>query len=157
MSGPPVPLRFRARAEAGFVLSPAQYPALRRVRKRPVEVMVEPVLRPLQLQTPEGPLQLLPGDVILDDGDGRRWGMSRAQLMRRYDCLDPSGQRWRSRPLQAQALQPAQAFEVQLFLHQSALLQGQPDDWLLDYGDGSLGVVAGDVFALSYEILEESV
>lgn len=151
MSGASVP-RFFARADAGFVLSPTQHPGLARVCKRPVDVRVDPVLAPLQLQTPEGPLSLLPGDVVLDDGAGHRWGMSRAQLLRRYEPLDAIGERWRSLPLPAQALQLDQAFEVQL-LNQPAVLQGCPGDWLLDYGDGSLGVVAEDVFAHSYERL----
>ena len=31
-------------------------------------------------------------------------------------------------------------------------LSGQPGDWLVDYGDGRMGVVAGDVFPATYEV-----
>jgi hypothetical protein len=32
-------------------------------------------------------------------------------------------------------------------------LSGHPGDWLVDYGDGSLGIVAKNIFATTYEIL----
>jgi hypothetical protein len=32
-------------------------------------------------------------------------------------------------------------------------LTGHAGDWLVDYGDGSLGVVSGPVFASTYEIV----
>jgi PGDYG protein len=34
------------------------------------------------------------------------------------------------------------------------LLHGRAGDWLLRYADGSLGIVAADIFALTYDILE---
>jgi hypothetical protein len=34
-----------------------------------------------------------------------------------------------------------------------SILRGQPGDWLVDYGDGSLGIVAHDIFSTTYEIL----
>ena len=35
-----------------------------------------------------------------------------------------------------------------------ATLRGHAGDWLVDYGDGSLGIVARDIFATTYEILD---
>ena len=35
------------------------------------------------------------------------------------------------------------------------LLQGIPGDWLVDYGDGSLGIVGEAIFRDSYEVLEQ--
>jgi len=32
-------------------------------------------------------------------------------------------------------------------------LKGQPGDWLVDYGDGSLGIVSQAIFATTYEIV----
>jgi len=45
-----------------------------------------------------------------------------------------------------------QPFEVQLADGVSSLT-GHAGDWLVDYGDGSLGIVAQDIFATTYEIL----
>jgi len=32
-------------------------------------------------------------------------------------------------------------------------LKGRARDWLVDYGDGSLGIVTAGIFALTYEML----
>jgi hypothetical protein len=31
-------------------------------------------------------------------------------------------------------------------------LHGKPGDWLVDYGDGSLGIVSPDIFATTYQL-----
>jgi hypothetical protein len=46
----------------------------------------------------------------------------------------------------------AEPFEVLLADGQSRLT-GRPSDWLVDYGDGSLGIVSQAIFATTYEIL----
>jgi hypothetical protein len=32
------------------------------------------------------------------------------------------------------------------------VLAGTPGDWLVDYGDGSLGVIAPEIFATTYRV-----
>jgi hypothetical protein len=32
-------------------------------------------------------------------------------------------------------------------------LHGHPGDWLVDYGDGSLGIVSRTIFPTTYEII----
>jgi hypothetical protein len=44
------------------------------------------------------------------------------------------------------------AFEV-LLADGMSRLRGQPGDWLVDYGDGSLGIVSRAIFATTYEIV----
>jgi hypothetical protein len=60
--------------------------------------------------------------------------------------------RYMSLPYHILALQMQQPFDVQL-ADEVSTLSGQPGDWLVDYGDGSLGIVAHDIFATTYEIL----
>jgi hypothetical protein len=43
-------------------------------------------------------------------------------------------------------------FDVLLIDGQSRL-HGKRGDWLVDYGDGSLGVVSKSIFATTYEII----
>jgi hypothetical protein len=31
-------------------------------------------------------------------------------------------------------------------------LKGRPGDWLVDYGDGSLGVVSPEIFSSTYQV-----
>jgi len=35
-------------------------------------------------------------------------------------------------------------------------LTGRAGDWLVDYGDGSFGIVTQPIFATTYEILDEA-
>lgn len=51
------------------------------------------------------------------------------------------------------ALQMDEAFEVVLS-DQETKLDGAPGDWLIDYGDGSLGVVGGEIFTQTYDIAD---
>ena len=50
------------------------------------------------------------------------------------------------------AVRMSSSFEV-LLADGVSRLRGQPDDWLVDYGDGSLGIVAPAIFAATYEIV----
>jgi hypothetical protein len=45
-----------------------------------------------------------------------------------------------------------QAFEV-LLADGESKLAGRAGDWLVDYGDGSLGIVSSRVFDSTYEIV----
>ena len=51
------------------------------------------------------------------------------------------------------ALPMTVSFEV-LLADGISRLRGRPGDWLVDYGDGSLGVVSQAIFAQTYEILD---
>jgi hypothetical protein len=57
-----------------------------------------------------------------------------------------------SLPNRILALQMTAPFEVLLADGQSRLT-GKASDWLVDYGDGSLGVVSQAIFSTTYEIL----
>jgi hypothetical protein len=46
-----------------------------------------------------------------------------------------------------------QAFEV-LLADGVSRLNGRAGEWLVDYGDGSLGIVSEDIFATTYEIID---
>jgi hypothetical protein len=49
-------------------------------------------------------------------------------------------------------MQMTQPFRVQ-FIDGVSELEGRPGDWLLDYGDGSLGVVVAEIFVDSYDLV----
>ena len=59
--------------------------------------------------------------------------------------------RYISVPMRVIAARLNEPFDVMLTDGQS-VLHGRAGDWLVDYGDGSLGVVAANVFAATYEI-----
>jgi hypothetical protein len=59
--------------------------------------------------------------------------------------------RYMSQPHKVIAVQMKEPFEVVLPDGVSRL-HGHPEDWLIDYGDGSLGVISPGIFAATYRI-----
>ena len=149
-------LSFRTRTTAGFQLDAARDPRVRLVRKRALRVTVHFASSASRLATPEGTIAVSPGDAIIDDDQGRRWGVDRARFDAKYAPVPPAvrGQAgvYTSLPVEALAMQMAQPFRVR-FTDGISELEGGPGDWLLDYGDGSLGVVAADAFLNSYDLV----
>jgi PGDYG protein len=143
-------LFLRASGRPGWQLDPSLGVALR-ARKRVAEVEVTFAQAPGRLRTLEGEVLVQPGDAIVQGQAGERWRVSAPHFDAKYVATDRPG-RYRSRPYAVQALCLAQACELLLPDGQSTL-QGQPGDWLLDYGDGSLGIVAAHLFELTYELL----
>jgi hypothetical protein len=82
--------------------------------------------------------------------------VSHAKFEHKYRPLPPTvagrSGHYMSLPYHILALQLQEPFDVQLADGISAL-SGHAGDWLVDYGDGSLGIVAQDIFATTYEIL----
>ena len=87
---------------------------------------------------------------------GELWRVSRTRFAQKYRPLTPTfaGQpgTYISLPSRVLALQLDEPFMVVLTDDVSEL-KGRAGDWLVDYGDGSLGIVASRIFARTYEIL----
>jgi hypothetical protein len=60
--------------------------------------------------------------------------------------------RYVSLPNSIMAVPMTGTFEV-LLADGVSRLRGRPGDWLVDYGDGSLGIVSKAIFAATYEIV----
>ena len=125
-------------------------------RKFEREVQVRFAPEACTVQTPEGLVHAQPGDAILTGVAGERWRVSQAHFAAKYRPRPPTvaGQSGpylslRNRIL---ALQMSQPFEV-LLADGKSKLSGRVSDWLVDYGDGSLGIVSQPIFATTYEIL----
>lgn len=141
--------RFTATGRPGFVLDGicSALPA----RKREAEVAVEFAVAPGRLQTLEGEVQVRPGDAVITGPSGERWRVSAEHFAVKYRPAAQPGL-YLSRPYEVRALQLTEPCEVVLS-DGASVLRGQPGDWLLDYGDGSLGIVAAHLFELTYELL----
>jgi hypothetical protein len=149
--------RFRSSGQRGFSSTLTDDPRRVAARKLEREVQVRFASEACSLQTPEGVVHALPGDAILTGIAGEQWRVSRAHFADKYRPKPPtqSGQAGTYLSLRNRilALQMPQAFEVLLADGQSTLT-GRPSDWLVDYGDGSLGIVSQDIFATTYEIVD---
>jgi len=121
-----------------------------RARKREFEVRVRFATEAGTLQTPEGLVQVRPGDAIVTSRDGAQWRVSHVHFEAKYRPL--GGERFMSRVIEVRTERQLDAFEVQLSDGVSRLT-GHAGDWLVDYGDGSLGVVSAAAFANSYDLI----
>jgi hypothetical protein len=154
-----------SQARAGLYCSSGQQGHLssisddpRRVRARKLEREIHVEFTPVActVQTREGLVHAKPGDAIITGTAGERWRVSHERFGEKYRPVPPTraGEpgRYVSRPNRVLALPMTRAFDV-LLADGESQLHGQAGDWLVDYGDGSLGVVAPAIFATTYEII----
>jgi hypothetical protein len=150
------PAVYRSSGLSGYTNEIRSDPHHVEARKRPGKVEVRFADGECTLQTPEGIVHAKPGDAILTGSGGERWRVSRAHFAAKYEPLAPARTGdagcYRALPYRVMALRMSGRFEVVLSDGVSRL-RGHAGDWLVDYGDGSLGIVAPMTFAETYEIL----
>jgi hypothetical protein len=125
-------------------------------RKLQNQVQVTFATGPCTVQTMEGTVHAKAGDAIVTGTAGEHWRVSSAHFGHKYHPVPPTeaGQNgtYRSLRYRVLAVPMTDGFEVLLSDGESRLA-GRPGDWLVDYGDGSLGIVAPAVFGRTYEII----
>ncbi len=108
------------------------------------------------IQTPEGVVHARAGDAIITGTAGEHWRVSRARFADKYRPVPPTvageAGRYVSLPNRILAVPMSESFEV-LLADGVSRLHGRPGEWLVDYGDGSLGIVSEDIFASTYTIV----
>ncbi|HEX2790262.1 MAG TPA: PGDYG domain-containing protein [Steroidobacteraceae bacterium] len=155
MNAAQMPL-YRSSGQRGFSSALSDDPRHVRARKFEREVQVQFAPEACTVQTPEGLVHAQPGDAILTGIAGERWRVSHARFGEKYRPVPPTrggeAGTYLSLPNRILALQMTAPFEVLLADGQSRLT-GKASDWLVDYGDGSLGVVSQAIFPTTYEIV----
>ena len=156
MSAAQSPL-FRSSGQRGYSSPIADDP--RHIVARKFEREVQVVFTPTActVQTPEGLVHAKPGDAIVTGIAGERWRVSRAHFADKYRPVPPtqSGQAGTYASLRNRilAMRMNETFSV-LLADGESRLTGHAGYWLVDYGDGSLGVVSDAIFAVTYEVLD---
>jgi hypothetical protein len=131
----------------------------RRVQARKLEREIEVRFTPVActVQTSEGVVHARAGDAIITGTAGEQWRVSRARFADKYRPVPPTiageAGRYVSLPNRIIAVPMTEAFEV-LLADGISRLQGRPGEWLVDYGDGSLGIVSEAIFASTYQIMD---
>jgi hypothetical protein len=148
---------FESSTQAGHSTWLAQHPKHVRARKREHEFQVRFTPSACIVQSPEGEVHARPGDAILTGTSGEQWRVSRADFAGKYrpaarTAPNQDGS-YLSMPIEVMALQLSEPFAVVLSDGHSRLSVGD-GDWLVDYGDGSFGIVSGAIFPATYEILD---
>jgi hypothetical protein len=97
-----------------------------------------------------------PGDAILTGINGEHWRVSQARFPDKYRPAQSTTAgddgAYVSLPNRVFAVPMATGFEV-LLADGESRLSGRAGDWLVDYGDGSLGIVAKHIFDSTYEVV----
>lgn len=149
-------LSFKSSGVPGFSARVADDPRHRQARKRERQVQVRFTDITCTVQTMEGIVHAKPGDAILTDQGGNHWRVSKGRFPTAYrpspDTQSGEDGTYLSRPSKVLVLQSEAPFEV-LLADGVSLLKGKAGDWLVDYGDGSLGIVAQSVFSETYDLL----
>lgn len=108
-----------------------------------------------ECETLEGTVRYHAGDAIVTGERGERWPVGRARFLARYrsagGTVAGEDGRYVSAAREVVAIRIGEPTELVL---DGGTLVGEAGDWLLDYGDGSRGVVRGDIFAATYDVLE---
>ncbi|MFC5511864.1 PGDYG domain-containing protein [Massilia jejuensis] len=139
---------YRAGRKAIFCDTPAAV----KVGKIPSRVFVRFVEKSESIITREGCVPAHPGDAVVTAATGEQWPVVRAVFDRYYEPTSEATV-FSSIPRESLALQINGPFQVILTDGISRLF-GKPGDWLLDYGDGHLGIVGADIFATIYRRLD---
>jgi hypothetical protein len=146
---------FRSSRQRGYSDLISAHPRCVFARKlqREIDVRFTPVA--CTVQTSEGLVHAVPGDAIITGTAGEHWRVSRVHFSDKYRPVPPTRDgeagRYISLPNRILAVPMGQPFEV--LLADGSLLSGRTGEWLVDYGDGSLGIVSQSIFATTYEIL----
>jgi hypothetical protein len=147
---------FRSSGQRGFSAIVAGNPGRVQARKLEREVNVRFTPVSCIIHTHEGTVHAKPGDAILCGIDDEQWRVSRERFAEKYSPLPPTRDgesgRYVSRRNHVLAVRMSEPFEV-LLADGISMLRGRTRDWLVDYGDGSLGIVTAEIFARTYEIL----
>jgi hypothetical protein len=142
------------RGYASYVASDARRVVARKL-EREIDVRFTPV--DCTVHTPEGVVHARAGDAIITGTAGEQWRVSRSRFADKYRPVPPTlageAGRYVSLPNRIMAVPMTEAFEV-LLADGVSRLSGRPGEWLVDYGDGSLGIVSQAIFATTYEIVD---
>ena len=151
------PPLYRSSGQPGYL--PQITADARRVVARKLERAVQVRFTPAacEVHTREGNVKAKPGDAIITGTGGEQWRVSRARFAEKYRPQPPleAGHPgvYLSLKYRIHAVPMSASFDV-LLADGESLLSGRAGDWLVDYGDGSLGVVSPAIFATTYEILD---
>lgn len=111
-----------------------------------------------ELMSREGPNRYLVNDAIITGSTGDRWCVSRDRFDAKYQAIPPlqHGQdgTYRNKPIPILAKQ----MFIEFSLARSAggdVLQGKPQDWVVQYAPGDYGLVENARFQQVYRLLTE--
>jgi hypothetical protein len=128
-------------------------PRALRVHKKPIRVPAEFATADGVCETLEGPVRFRTGDAILTGMRGERWPVGRNTFQASYEPVPPTrageNGEYRKTASLTFALRLDHPRDVPVGW-QNDPLHGRVGDWLVQYSDGSYGVMRDEIFRDSY-------
>lgn len=126
-------------------------------RKREIGVAVVFSRKADVIGTLDGPVRCGVGDAVVTGVRGERWPVQREVFEKLYEPVYPlqmgeDGQ-YCNLPVEVEAARLTHPYLLEL-PGQQGTLSGKAGDWLVRKPDCSMGVVAGDIFSETYDIIE---
>lgn len=149
-------LQFKSAGKPGYTDEVGGNPRRVVARKLEREIQVRFATAAETIHTNEGVVHARPGDAILTGINGEHWRVSKERFPDKYRPAEKTTSgadgAYVSLPNRVFAVPMTEGFDVLLSDGESRLT-GRAGDWLVDYGDGSLGIVSKAVFDLTYEVV----
>jgi len=115
--------------------------------KKPIPLEFRVAEEDETIQTKEGPVDAATGDAIMTGTEGEQWPIPADKFAETYDVLEPGKAAKKDIPVFAKEM--SEPFQVKVSWS-DALLQGEPADYLVQYGVGDYGVVGREIFRKTY-------
>ena len=101
------------------------------------------------IDTKEGPVGANAGDAIMTGTEGEQWPIPAEKFAQTYNDLGDGTAAKKNIPVFAKQMMVP--FKVKVSWSND-LLQGEPGDYLVQYGPGDYGVVGREIFAKTYKV-----
>lgn len=125
-------------------------------RRRPLDFEVVFAQERVVINTLEGPVNANAGDAIVTGIRGERWPVPAARFAGLYEPVPPTrmgeGGSYRRQAVSVSTSRLRQPFSVTL-VGGRGVLSGKAGDWLVRHPDGSLNIVADQIFQKTYELM----
>ena len=115
--------------------------------KRPIPLRFRVAPEDETIETKEGPVNAKAGDAVMTGTEGEQWPIPREKFEQTYDILEPGSAAKKNIPVFAKEM--SEPFQVKVSWSDD-LLQGEPGDYLVQYGPGDYGVVGREIFKKTY-------
>ena len=100
------------------------------------------------IETKEGPVTARVGDAVMTGTEGEQWPIPAESFKQTYNILEPGLAAKKDIPVFAKEM--TDSFQVKVSWS-SDLLQGDPGDFLVQYGPADYGVVGAEIFRKTYK------
>jgi hypothetical protein len=156
--GTPMPLVpevvFHSTGTPGYSAAVQGHPGAIPARKRERIVQARFAAQDCLVHTPEGDVYARAGDAIVTGSAGEVWPVPLRSFENAYRPVSPTvmgmAGAYRCLPNPVLAVRMDRTFAVVLADGRSQLAGGA-GDWMVDYGDGTLGAIADAIFLTTYE------